>query len=109
MTEVFQIATPQGVRDMTEEEAAVFAAERVQWAAAQARREIIEKMTALERTITDRIWREHARGSAVVMRFPPITAEDGFPAPDPRDGKTASEYIAWVDDRIAALRDGAGL
>ena len=54
-----------------------------------------EQITALERSITDRMWREDAKGCADVMDFGPD---------DHRTGKTATDYIAFVDDAIAVLR-----
>lgn len=50
---------------------------------------IYGQIAALEATITERMWREDARGSAVV---------------NPSTGKTSTQYIAWVDDEIATLR-----
>lgn len=52
----------------------------------------------LESSITDRMWREDAMGSSVIM---------DFGSSDPRTGKTATEYIAWVDSEISLIR-GAG-
>ena len=54
-----------------------------------------EQITALERSITDRMWREDAIGSLVVMDFGPD---------DHRTGKTATDYIAFVDAAVAVLR-----
>lgn len=60
-------------------------------AKAQAR----EDIARLEASITDRMWREDAVGSTAVMDF----GQD-----DARTGKTATQYIAYVNDAIAVLR-----
>lgn len=53
------------------------------------------QITTLEASITPRMWREDAIGFTAPMAFGPD---------DPRTGKTASQYIAWVDAQIRQLR-----
>jgi hypothetical protein len=55
------------------------------------------EIATLEASITDRMWREDAVGSAAVMTFSPD---------DPRTGKTATQYIAYVNSTIANIRAG---
>jgi hypothetical protein len=57
----------------------------------------LEQIAALEASITDRMWREDAVGSTAVMTFSPD---------DPRTGKTATQYIAYVNSAIANVRAG---
>ena len=62
----------------------------------------------LERSITDRMWREDAVGSTALMEINKQD-EDGnwvTDADDPRTGKTATQYIGYVNDAIATLRTG---
>lgn len=54
-------------------------------------------IATLEASITDRMWREDAVGSTAVMTFSPD---------DPRTGKTAGQYITWVDNRIRSIWGG---
>ena len=54
------------------------------------------QITALEETITTRMWREASLGAGAIMRVIPET--------DPRNGKTASQYIAWVDAQCTVWR-----
>lgn len=57
----------------------------------------LTEIDRLERSITDRMWREDAVGSTSVM---------AFGADDPRTGKTATQYIGWVNSAIANIRAG---
>lgn len=69
---------------------------------------ILTEIDRLERSITDRMWREDAVGSTALMNVSTVD-EDGniiVDTNDPRTGKTATQYIAWVNDTIAALRAG---
>lgn len=56
---------------------------------------ILAQIDALENSITNRMWRESAVGSVATMNFG---------SDDPRTGKTASQYIVWVDGKISELR-----
>jgi hypothetical protein len=67
---------------------------------------ILAEIDRLERSITDRMWREDAVGSTALMNVSTVD-EDGniiIDTTDPRTGKTATQYIAYVNDAIAALR-----
>jgi hypothetical protein len=55
---------------------------------------IRSRIQPLENSITDRMWREDAIGSTAVMANTGNTD---------MDGKTATQYIAWVNDQIRAL------
>jgi hypothetical protein len=69
---------------------------------------ILAEIDRLERSITDRMWREDAVGSTALMNVSTVD-EDGniiVDTDDPRTGKTATQYIAYVNDAIAALRAG---
>jgi hypothetical protein len=69
---------------------------------------ILAEIDRLERSITDRMWREDAVGSTALMNVSTVD-EDGnivVDTTDPRTGKTATQYIAYVNDAIAALRAG---
>lgn len=57
----------------------------------------LSQIAHLEQSITDRMWREDAVGSTSVMAF----GDD-----DPRTGKTATQYIGWVNSAIANIRAG---
>ena len=57
----------------------------------------LAEIDRLEASITDRMWREDAVGSTAVMTFAPD---------DPRTGKTATQYIAYVNSTIANIRAG---
>jgi len=68
----------------------------------------LAEIDRLEKSITDRMWREDAVGSTALMNVSTV-GEDGniiVDTADPRTGKTATQYIAWVNDAIAALRAG---
>ena len=73
--------------------------EAVAWKTKQDAKEanypIYAKIAMLEDSITNRMWREDAVASAAIMDFGPG---------DARSGKTATQYIAFVNDSIAALR-----
>jgi hypothetical protein len=68
----------------------------------------LAEIDRLERSITDRMWREDAVGSTALMYVSGVDEDgNGFVnTDDPRHGKTATQYIAWVNDAIAALRGG---
>jgi len=63
--------------------------------AAEQNAPILAQISALETSITNRMWREDATGSTAVM-----SCGGG----DPRTGKTSTQYIAWVDSQCAVLR-----
>ena len=68
----------------------------------------LAEIDRLERSITDRMWREDAVGSIALME---IKNQDETGAlvvdtEDPRTGKTATQYIAYVNGVIATLRAG---
>jgi hypothetical protein len=66
----------------------------------------LAEIDRLERSITDRMWREDAVGSTALMTINKKD-EDGnwvTDADDPRTGKTATQYIGYVNSAIAALR-----
>jgi len=65
--------------------------------AAEARNAALAEIVRLEHSITDRMWREDAVGSATVMEFG---------VDDPRTGKTATQYIGYVNSAIANIRAG---
>ena len=82
-------------------EAASIRARRVREAA-------LGEIDRLERSITDRMWREDAVGSTALME---ITKQDDTgawvtDADDPRTGKTATQYIGYVNSAIANIRAG---
>jgi hypothetical protein len=56
---------------------------------------IRSRLAPLENSITDRMWREDAVGSTTVMSNTGDTN---------KDGKTATQYIAWVNAEIERLR-----
>lgn len=56
---------------------------------------VLSQIDVLESSITDRMWREDAISSTAVMDFGPD---------DHRTGKTATQYIAFVDEAVAVLR-----
>ena len=68
----------------------------------------LAEIDRLERSITDRMWREDAIGSTALMT---INKQDDAgnwvtDADDPRTGKTATQYIAYVNSAIANIRAG---
>ena len=67
---------------------------------------ILAEIDSLERSITDRMWREDAVGSIALMVVKKRDENDNLvdDTADPRHGKTATQYIAYVNDAIAALR-----
>ena len=69
---------------------------------------ILVEIDCLERSITDRMWREDAVGSTELMAVKKRDENGDLvdDTDDPRHGKTATQYIAWVNDAIAALRPG---
>lgn len=60
---------------------------------------VLAQIVQLEQSITDRMWREDAIGSTDVMTVP--NRPDG--SVDPRNGKTATQYIAWVNTECRTL------
>lgn len=68
----------------------------------------LAEIDRLERSITDRMWREDAVGSTALMVVKKRDENGDLvdDTDDPRTGKTATQYIAWVNDAIAALRTG---
>jgi hypothetical protein len=83
------------VEDVDEAELAELAIKRAAWESDRPRRDALAEISHLEASITDRMWREDATGSTALM---------GFGSNDPRTGKTATQYIAWVDAQCASLR-----
>lgn len=68
----------------------------------------LAEIDRLEKSITDRMWREDAVGSTALMVVKKRDENGDLvdDTDDPRTGKTATQYIAWVNDAIAALRTG---
>lgn len=62
----------------------------------------------LERSITDRMWREDAVGSTALMEIKKQDENGDWvtDADDPRTGKTATQYIGYVNGAIANIRAG---
>jgi hypothetical protein len=76
--------------------------------ARRARETTLGEIDRLERSISDRMWREDAVGSTALIVVKKRD-EDGNLVDDtdnPRHGKTATQYIAYVNDAIAALSAG---
>lgn len=68
----------------------------------------LAEIDRLEKSITDRMWREDAIGSDLLME---IKKQDGngdwvVDLDDPRTGKTATQYISYVNGAIANIRVG---
>ena len=68
----------------------------------------LAEIDRLEKTITDRMWREDAIGSDLLMEIKKRDENGDWvvDADDPRTGKTATQYIGYVNDAIASLRAG---
>ena len=68
----------------------------------------LAEIDRLEKSITDRMWREDAVGSTALMVVKKRDENDNLvdDTDDPRHGKTATQYVAYVNDAIAALRAG---
>jgi hypothetical protein len=66
----------------------------------------LSEIDRLERSITERMWREDAVGSLDLMVIKTRGEEGNLvdDVADPRHGKTATQYISYVNDTIAALR-----
>lgn len=67
----------------------------------EARARIRKQVAVLEASITDRMWREDALGSTTVIVIRDADGKED--TADPRNGKTPTEYIAWVDGEIRRL------
>ncbi|BAE51529.1 hypothetical protein amb2725 [Paramagnetospirillum magneticum AMB-1] len=68
----------------------------------------LAEIDRLEKSITDRMWREDAVGSTALMEIK-RQDENGdwvVDLDDPRTGKTATQYIAYVNSAIANIRAG---
>ena len=64
----------------------------------------LAEIDRLEKSVTDRMWREDAVGSTALME---IKKQDGVvDLDDPRTGKTATQYIGYVNSAIANIRAG---
>jgi hypothetical protein len=66
----------------------------------------LSEIDRLERSITERMWREDATGSTALMEIKKQGENGDWVADieDPRTGKTATQYIGYVNSAIAALR-----
>jgi hypothetical protein len=91
-------------RTATPAEEAEFAAMQAEAAAQAPRLAALSEIDRLEKSITDRMWREDAIGSDLLMA---IKKQDGtVDLDDPRTGKTATQYIGYVNSAIANIRAG---
>jgi hypothetical protein len=68
----------------------------------------LAEIDRLEKSITDRMWREDAVGSTALMEIKKQDENDNWvvDADDPRTGKTATQYIAYVNSTITNIRAG---
>ncbi|CUW40259.1 protein of unknown function [Magnetospirillum sp. XM-1] len=75
---------------------------------ANARAAALAEIDRLERSITDRMWREDAVGSTALMEIKKQDENGDWvvDTDDPRTGKTATQYIAYVNSAIANIRAG---
>lgn len=68
----------------------------------------LAEIDRLEKSITDRMWREDAVGSTALMEIKKQDENGNWVVDlgDPRTGKTATQYIAYVNSAIANIRAG---
>lgn len=75
---------------------------------ANAKAVALTEIDRLEKSITDRMWREDAIGSDLLMEIKKQDENGDWvvDADDPRTGKTATQYIGYVNSAIANIRAG---
>ena len=66
------------------------------------------EIVRLEESITDRMWIEDATGSTAMIQIKKQDENGDWvvDTDDPRTGKTATQYIAYVNSAIANIRTG---
>ncbi|CUW38795.1 conserved exported protein of unknown function [Magnetospirillum sp. XM-1] len=66
----------------------------------------LAEIDRLEKSITDRMWREDAVGSTALMEIKKQDENGDWVVDndDPRTGKTATQYISYVNGAIANIR-----